>query len=346
MGAGQPRGGCSGTTSSALRQYCALASRLAEKCRVALPTPPGRGKLVDVPAYTPAEFADLLADYERRLDAIVCYANRVGAIAAIIVPPANDADFEPNRSYLSAETPRDRREAFERAFRAAHDAEATDPDRARALYESLLDQQPGFAAAHYRLARLLEPNSSWDEAYRHFVAARDHDGYPIRCPSAFQDTCRSVARRRGAILVDGQAVFHAIGPHGMLDDHLFQDAVHPALRGHIALAQSVLAALQARGAWGWPPSRAAAVIDPARCAAHFGMRADAWKFVCLIGAVTYLKMSAWTHDGRERLKKAAAFDEAFRRIDCRIPAESAGLPNIGIPEPVPILPSNGISRPR
>ncbi len=215
--------------------FCGLIRETAEKCRLALPTPPGRGTLVDVPAYTPAEFTALLDDCHRRLDAIATYANQVGAITVLIVPPGNDADFEPNRSFLPADTPRSEREAFEREFRAARAAEATDPERAGVLYRRLLDRHPGFAETHYRLARILKNAGAWDEAYRHFIEARDRDGYPVRCPGPFQEACRSVAIRRGCIVVDGQALFHAIGPHGLLDDHLFQDAVHPALRGHIAL---------------------------------------------------------------------------------------------------------------
>jgi hypothetical protein len=293
--------------------------------------------LVDVPAYTPGEFTALLADFHRRLEAIASYAERIGAVLVLIVPPANDADFEPNRSFLPASTPRFEREAFERAFRAARRMEMTDPVLARATYETLLGQQPGFAETHYRLARLLERAGAWDEAYRHFTAARDLDGYPIRCPEPFREAYRYVAKRHGCILVDGQAVFRAIGHHGMLDDHLFHDAVHPALRGHIALAQAVLAALYARGAWNWPAGRPAPVIDPSQCAAHFGMEPSSWKDICGIGAATYVKLCQWTHDAGERLAKAEAYALARGRIERGATPESVGLPNVGIPEPVPAL---------
>ncbi len=62
-----------------------------------------------------------------------------------------------------------------------------------------------------------------------------------------------------------------------------------------------------------------------------------WRYVCSIGAATYVKMSAWTHDGGERLRKAAAFDEAGAKIELGTAPESLGLPNLGIPAPVPIL---------
>ena len=81
---------------------------------------------------------------------------------------------------------------------------------------------------------------AWAEAYQHYVAARDLDGMPMRCLTSFQQAYHDVAARHDCAVVDGQAVFHAIGPHGLVDDTLFHDAMHPSLRGHIALASEIL----------------------------------------------------------------------------------------------------------
>ncbi len=165
----------------------------------------------------------------------------------LVVPPSNDAGFDPNRSFLPAETTRDEREAFARDFLAARRSEDSQPARAIKLYRTLLDRQPGFAETHYRLGLLLDHAGAWDEAYRHYVAARDLDGLPMRCLSSFQQVYRDVAAKQQCILVDGQELFHAIGPHGLLDDHLFHDAMHPSLLGHIALAQGIVDALSRGG---------------------------------------------------------------------------------------------------
>ena len=121
---------------------------------------------------------------------------------------------------------------------------------------------------------LLEKTGDWDEAYRQFIAARDLDGMPMRCLSTFQQAYFDVAERHDCVLVDGQALFHAIGPHGQLDDTLFADVMHPSLRGHIALASGILDALYKRRAFGWSHDQSAPLIDPARCAAHFGLHAS------------------------------------------------------------------------
>ena len=119
--------------------------------------PPTRAvarRLVDVPVYTAAEYAERLHDFRVRLEAITAYCERVGAMVVLVIPPGNDADFEPNRSFLPPETPRAERDAFARDFEAARRLEAADPAGAAAAYRALLDRQPGFAETHYRLARL------------------------------------------------------------------------------------------------------------------------------------------------------------------------------------------------
>ena len=67
------------------------------------------------------------------------------------------------------------------------------------------------------------------------------------------------------------------------------------------------------------------------------MQPTSWKYVCAIGATTYVKMCRWTHDASERLGKAAVYDAARGRIERGAVPESLGLPNVGIPEPVPAL---------
>src|SRR5262249_18060997 len=158
----------------------------------------------------------LLSDFRHRLEAIVAYTERIGAIPILIVPPANDSGFEPNRSYLPATTPYAERAAFAREFLAARRLEETDPAESERRYAGLLGGSPGFAEAHYRLARVLERAGMWEEAYRHDLTARDRDGLPSRCPLAFQEAYREVAARHACILIDAQAYFHVIGRHGLL----------------------------------------------------------------------------------------------------------------------------------
>ncbi len=321
---------------------CGWIRELSDKCRIAIPPPEASRSLVDVPAYTPAESRALLADFERRLDQIVTFAERVGAIPILIIPAENDSDLEPNRSFLPAERTYSERAAFARDFQAVRRVEADDPWRALAQYRVLVAREPGFAETHYRLARLLARLGDGEAAYRHAVRARDLDGLPMRCLTSFQEAYRAVAARHDCILIDAQAGFHAIGDRGQLDDHLFHDLMHPSLRGQLVLAQAVLGALQARKAFGWAKGSPAPRLDPARCAAHFGLGAPQWERICLWGIMVYDKMSPLHHDPSHRRGKMQAFADAFRRIKEGQAPETVGLPNVGVPADVPAFPETAI----
>jgi hypothetical protein len=322
-----------------LSPFLGMIHESAEKCRIALPPPTTERELVDVPVYTPGEYSTLLADFRHRLEAIVSYARGLGALPILISPPGNDSDFEPNRSFLPADTPRHIRESFRRAFLTARQLESTDHSASMKQYRDLLARQPGFAEAHYRLAKLLEHAGAWDEAYQHYVEARDHDGFPMRCPSAFQEVYRDVATRQDCLLIDGQSYFHAIGREGLLDDALFQDAVHPSFRGQIALAQAVLSVLHARRAFGWPDHQPLKPIDPATCAAHFGLTASGWRDIANWGMTFNSLVCRLRYDTSERSRRIDAGIAAANQIDAGTAPEALGFPNVGVPAPVPFVPT-------
>src|SRR5262249_52915030 len=124
---------------------------------------------------------------------------------------------------------------------------------------------------------------------------------------------------------------HAIGRNGLLGDELFQDAMHPSLLGQAALAQSVLQALHARRAFGWPEGEPAPVVDAAECAAQFGLGPAAWRVVCLWGLEFNGLAAPLRYDPSRRIAARDAFARAADRIAAGDSPESLGLPNIGIP---------------
>jgi len=320
-----------------------LIRETANSCRLAIPPEPTIERdLIDVPIYTEAEYTTILVDFRRRLEKLVSYAEQVGAMPILILPPANDADYEPNRSFLPATTTRDQRAAFRGEFLAARHLEATDPIAGIARYRALLASQPGFAETHFRLARLLEQSGAWEEAFQHYAASRNLDGHPMRCLSPFHEVYRDVASRHGCIIIDGQYYFHAIGRHGMLDEGLFQDAMHPSLRGQIALAQAVLNELRARRAFGWPKDSPPIIIDPADCEAHFGIDVNVWKRMCLWNYWFNNLTVPIRYDPSLRLQKKEAGGLAAAQIEAGVAPEKVGLLNVGTPAPVPLVPTSDI----
>lgn len=317
---------------------CGMISESAAACRIGLPpTKIGRG-VVDVPLATPLEYELLLRDFHKRVDALVRYAESVGAVPVLIAPPGNDASYEPNRSYLPSATEKRDRERFELEVLSARKAERGDLAAAIARYRGLIARQPSFAECHFRLARLLEKQEAWDEAYEEYKTARDLDGYPNRCLTAFQDAYREAAKKHGCLFIDGQALFHAVGRHGLLDDLLFQDAMHPSLLGHLVLSQAVLDGLRSRAALGWPKTTPAVIIDPARCLEHFGFKPQSWEGLCKWTSGFYNLMALLRFDSDERLRKEVRYKKAELQLEAGARAESLGLVNIGVPQAIPSIP--------
>ena len=145
---------------------------------------------------------------------------------------------------------------------------------------------------------------------------------------------REVANRYGCILIDGQSFFHAVGRHGLLDENLFHDAMHPSFRGQIALAQAVLHERCARQAFGLPANPPASQIDPLKCARKFKIDRSVWESICLWGVMFYELTSPMRYDRSHRVEMKDAFGEAYNQIHAGLSPESVGLPNIGLPPPV------------
>jgi hypothetical protein len=293
-----------------------------------------RETLVGRPICTPEEQAAIVADFARRLEAIVADCLRIGALPILIIPPGNDV-WDPNQSFADPATRQDQREALFRRLTALRAQEAGDAQDAIAAYREIVAAQPTLAEAHYRLARLLAASGSFTEAQRHYLLARDHDGLPIRCLTPLEEAYHRVARRHepGVVLVDGPAVLRARSQHGILDERLFHDNAHPNLGAYLALAEAVLGQLKARGAFGWPESTPVPAIDPRRLAAEIGLDVGAWATVCQRTASQLNRLACVPYDPAERIRLRDQYATAAQRIHTGTPPEDAGIPGVGLGRP-------------
>ncbi len=279
-------------------------------------------RAVGRPVCEPAKAAQIEADFQQRLEAIVSDCERIGCLPVLIIPPGNDA-ADPTRSYVTPSTRADVRHALGLGMETIRQLERQDPARAAAEYRRVISEHPGFAHAHYRLARLLESAGSFSEANNHYILARDHDGLPLRCISVLEAAYHTVAQRHAAsvVLLDGPAVLRARSRHGILDDELFHDLVHPTLTGHVALAQAVLAGLKARRAFGWPEATPAPTLDANRCAVQFSLDATAWALVCQRSAAQYDMLAFLTVDPRVRAEHRDRLRKTVNQIRAGVPLQ-------------------------
>ncbi len=287
---------------------------------------------VEPPIVRRAEYEHILADFGRRLEAIVSWCDRIGTVPVLVIPPGNESGYEPNRSLLPASVSPAERLAFAKAWQAARTAE-TDPVQAMANYRVLIARQPGFAEAHFRLARLLEQLGHDSEAECEYRLAQDLDGFPQRCQTSFQECYRKVAARHHCILIDGPAELRTKSPNGIVGDPLINDAHHPSLWGHILLAEAVLRELRGREVLGWSYGTAPA-IDVAECASRFGIDRPAWATICGKIANFYTITAIIRHDPSERRRKAELFHSAEIQIARGTIPSALGIPGVGVPTPL------------
>ncbi|MHB1556672.1 MAG: tetratricopeptide repeat protein [Isosphaeraceae bacterium] len=307
---------------------CRLAVETWERQRVDLRPPHyATRELIDQPVTTSQEFAEIVDDFRRRLDAIARYCEQIHSLGILVIPAANDGDFDPSRSYLPPGTPRVERVAFAEEVIRVRALEKTDPDEAIRQYRKLVARHPEFAETHYRLGTLLRNAGRWDDAREHFVLAREKDGLPLRCPEAFRRVYREVAAAHpSVILVDGPKVLEAASEHGLLDDRLFHDAQHPNLRGYVALGQDLLKQLQSRRAFGWPEGVEAPEVPIDECARHFDIDLEKWAEVCQRESKFFEVTAYIRYDPAFRLERCEIYKDAAKSIRDGVEPSAAGIP--------------------
>jgi tetratricopeptide (TPR) repeat protein len=330
------------TVASGL-DYLSAVARFSPLCRLALetrarqqvsirPEPVVTRELIDRPAYTIEEAETIESDFERRLETIAMYCEAIATVPIFVIPPCNDAGFDPNRSILAADVPRARRVAFARSVAAARALEAKDPALALRAERELVERHPEFAELHFRIARLLEQAGQWDEARSHYIQARELDALALRCPEPLRQAYRQVAARHPVvILVDGPRVFEARSRHGIVGDQFFHDAQHPNLRGYTVLAEEILRQLAARRAFGWPAEMRAPPVDVETCARHFQMDAARWQEVCRREAWFFETTAYIRYDPRFRTERAKAYLRAAAAIDSGCDPAAAHIPGWPLP---------------
>ncbi len=309
--------------------FCRLVYELVSKNR--LDSPPlmnGRHQLIDPPLCSPSETAEVLADFTARLEALVGHCERIGALPILIIPPANEADYEPGRSTLPPTVSGTERDRVVREFLEARGVEAASPALGQSLYRGILDRHPGFAEAHFRLGRLLEHAGLIAEARRHFSEALENDGLPNRCQRAFREVYRQVATRHpGCLLIDGRNELMAASPDGLLGDHVIEDTHHPNLKGQVALASAVLRELRSRQGLG-DEFHIDLPLDLATCLEQFQIDAARLATACERTSVHYERVAGYRYDPTERLGKSRHYAEAARRLRAGAAPHELGLPGL------------------
>jgi hypothetical protein len=194
-------------------------------------------RLLDEPLLTDEKREEILADYASTLDAIavLCRESRLPLFISTV--GTNLAGWEPNRSVLrdpqNARKVRDGIHAGELALTAGDDASAT------ASFQGVVDVEPQFAWAWWRLGELARRRKDIAAARAAFQAAVDFTGFPMQPLSRQNALLRATSERHGLPLVDGERAIAAAVPDGLPGYDIFWDHVHPTLEGQLCVARAL-----------------------------------------------------------------------------------------------------------
>jgi len=290
-----------------------------------------KGKdLADSPCCTPEEYASILADYRRRLDGLLDDCDAAGIPTMIIVPPSNDAGYDPTRSVLPPEMPLAEQRAFLAKLAGVVSHEAADPVGVIEEYRRLVAEQPGFAETRFRLARFLEAAGSYAEAREEEVKARDLDAMPVRCPTPFLEVCRELGKRHRSIVIDAPQLLARACPHGIVGNRMFVDAHHPSLNNFVIMAREALYQLKARKMFGWPASAPVPEFTTADCVEKFHLDQDLWIKICTGSQKYYGITGLALRDRKWRYSIADQYGRGLQLLTEGKGPDETGLPALQI----------------
>lgn len=187
-------------------------------------------------ALSPRRRAEIAAQLQTRVEAMIREAQAAGARAMVMTPISNIGQWRSKVPVCEDLLPgawswRDGRPWF------------SADGLSRATVDAALAAEPACAEALYARATLAYQAGDLDAALRDARAARDHDPTPLRANEEVLAALRAAARATGATLVDTEAQISEtmrIPP-----SHFFSDTLHPSATGHAELANALAPALAA-----------------------------------------------------------------------------------------------------
>ena len=114
--------------------------------------------------------------------------------------------------------------------------------RAQKVYvfaKKALERDDGLAIFHYLIAKSLDSLGKPSEARKHYILARDLDGFPHRSISSFNEAVREIAEKKGARFCDIEKAFADTSPDKIPGNNIFIDQCHPNKEGHRLIAEKL-----------------------------------------------------------------------------------------------------------
>ena len=103
--------------------------------------------------------------------------------------------------------------------------------------ETLVQMNPRYAEAHYRLGQAYQQLGELESAKRHLVLAKEEDVCPLRILEPMYVAIHRAAKGGGVPIVDVKAFFGSVAPGGIPGRESMLDHVHPTIFGHQQISE-------------------------------------------------------------------------------------------------------------
>jgi len=190
--------------------------------------------------------AGVIEHFSHNLKSMITLCRESDVPVILVDPPCNLKDFSPFKSEHDHRMTRADQEKFTRSMRQAEEMIGEgDHEGAQRLLGHLLEQDPLYADAHFLAGKAAMAAKRYDDAYGHFVKAKDLDVCPLRIISPLTDRIRRTAAKEGVPLIPfvdvvSQRVREGGDSSGIPGNESFLDHVHPTTELHQVLAEQLL----------------------------------------------------------------------------------------------------------
>lgn len=193
-------------------------------------------QLVDDPYLTDKQRAQRLAIFMDRLRSLSQYCRRQDIELIWFIPAASESTCPPNRSTIRSHGSSTQDSIAVAAYQKARLHEQRQEwNLAAEIYQSALRDYPDMAEFHFRLGHCLLHTNQPQTARVSFQRALETDAFPVRAQADHRQAVEQVAREYGNATIDTAAILRRMTLHGILDETVILDDVHPTLRGVFVL---------------------------------------------------------------------------------------------------------------
>jgi len=182
-------------------------------------------------------------NYRENLREICRIARKRGARVVLCTVASNLLDCGPFFSMHRPDLPANVRESWNKNYREAVKLQKLGQyDMAHTRYMRAAELDSTYADLRYRLGQCCMPLGKYDEARKHFIAARDYDALRFRADSRINNIVKEVAHEFSgcAVVLDVEERLGAASGEGMCGEKQFLEHVHFNFHGNYLLAASTI----------------------------------------------------------------------------------------------------------